>query len=179
MFEPIATTIPEDQLLDSAFAAPERLLVLAAIALCVVAAVSDLRRLVIPNGVSGMLLIGGLFYIGIAGAPWIEHIVAFVAVLILGYAVFALGVLGAGDGKLLAALALWLGPSGSLLLLFHTTLIGGLLALGWMMSGPARQALIGLGVTVDPIPSARIPYGIAIAGAAIPSLSGLTPILGA
>ena len=49
--------------------------------------------------------------------------------LLLGFVLHALGWLGGGDGKLLAALALWLGPADIGLALLGTGLLGGLLVL--------------------------------------------------
>lgn len=50
----------------------------------------------------------------------------------VGFAMHACGWLGAGDGKLLAVLALWLGPRDLPLALFGTVLIGiALLAVAW------------------------------------------------
>ena len=156
-------------------AAPWAALLLIAIALCLWAALSDLTRFLIPNTASAGLVVGGVIWIATTGAPWVSHLIAFASVFVFGYAAYALRLLGAGDSKLLAALALWLGPFGAVVLMLHTTLIGAVLALAWILSGPARQALIGCGLAIDPIPPARIPYGIAISAAAIPALIGLWP----
>ena len=52
--------------------------------------------------------------------------------LVLGFGLHAAGWLGAGDGKLLAALALWLGPRDLAFALLGTTALGlALLVLAW------------------------------------------------
>ena len=52
--------------------------------------------------------------------------------LVLGFCLHATGWLGAGDGKLLAALALWLGPRDLGLALLGTTVLGLMLVvLAW------------------------------------------------
>ena len=177
MFEPLHIHALVGGVSADLSAAPHGILLLAAIALCLWAALSDLSRFIIPNAVSGLLFLAGLVWIWAVDLPWLDHLLAFVAVFTLGYACFALGVLGAGDGKLLAVLALWLGPFGAFMFLIYTALIGGVLALLWSFSGPARQALIYCGFAIDPHPPARVPYGIAIASAGVPALIGLWPLL--
>ena len=54
--------------------------------------------------------------------------------LVLGFALFAAGLFGGGDAKLMAAAALWLGWSTGTSVLVFTALAGGVLAivyLGW------------------------------------------------
>ena len=50
----------------------------------------------------------------------------------------ALGVLGAGDVKLFAAGAAWLGPAGVWPATTYAALAGGVLALGWVVLGRRR-----------------------------------------
>jgi prepilin peptidase CpaA len=60
---------------------------------------------------------------------------------------FAFGGMGAGDVKLLAALAAWLGPLDALYLAFFSSLAGGLAALVYaLMRGYARQAVSNIWV---------------------------------
>lgn len=99
-----------------------------------------------------------------------------VSVLVLGVMVWLAGWLGAGDAKLLTAVALWAGPahlSGTLLV---TVLAGGVIAVGlltarrWATLLPASRALAVAGstgtesATLRPKPASRsVPYGVAIA----------------
>jgi prepilin peptidase CpaA len=143
--------------------------------LTVWAAVSDLSRFTIPNRVVAALVMFGAVYVMIAGLPAIPHMLTFVAALALGFGAYAVRLFGAGDAKLFAALSLWFGPIGSLWLLLLTAVFGAVLAVVWMCSRPLRHALIGVGIAVDPEPSRRIPYGVAIASAALIAFSGLWP----
>jgi prepilin peptidase CpaA len=55
---------------------------------------------------------------------------------------FALGGLGAGDVKLLAAMGAWLGPSGAFWLALYTGVAGGVMALAVALgTGYLRRAL--------------------------------------
>lgn len=100
-----------------------------------------------------------------------------VLVLLVGYALFAIGRVGAGDVKLMAVLMLWAGPQGVPFLMV-TSLLGGVLALAMPLLGMLELALahgvIRLNAVLPgsklPLPlifgSDRpkgIPYGLAIA----------------
>ena len=84
-------------------------------ALLGVALVSDLARRWIPDSVPLGLL--GLFVLHVlltdahAMAPLWTHVLTGAVLLLVGFAFFALGGLGGGDGKLMAAAGLWIGPS--------------------------------------------------------------------
>ena len=88
--------------------------------------------------------------------------------LIVGVALFAAGIIGGGDAKLLAASAPWIGWTGLFQYIILVTLIGGLLAL----------VILGLRRFIPPrVTSGRkwlaalssgehgLPYGVAIAAA--------------
>lgn len=97
------------------------------------AAVSDVRRYLIPNRYPVAIVLAYFLYAttqpldqglwGLAAGAG-----AFVVCAIL----FAAGVIGGGDAKLLAATTLWAGPSLTPLFLIYTVLAGGLLALAWL-----------------------------------------------
>ncbi len=96
------------------------------------AAVHDLAALRIPNFVPAGLALGFLAAALLTGVsfPTIgAHLLVGFLMLIFGFTLFALKVMGGGDGKLLAAAALWFGP-GTILVsfLFHVALFGGVLA---------------------------------------------------
>lgn len=97
------------------------------------AAISDLQRFVIPNRIS--LALVALFPIYLAtgylsGAPvdWIGGLMAGALVFTVGFGLFTLGVMGGGDVKLLAAVALYAGLNGLLAFTVVTALAGGLLS---------------------------------------------------
>ena len=145
-------------------------------ALMTIAAVEDLRRLVIPNVLPLSLCVLWPLYIaptvslvGAAGAVGCAAIV-FVA----GALCFSRGYLGGGDVKLLSAATLWAGPGLTPSLLLATGILGGALALVLLVPPCAHLATLArvkLGAATDlatgPRMTTPVPYGIAIAGAAL------------
>ncbi len=141
----------------------------------VAAAFEDFRRLVIPNLLPILLCL--LWPVYFAGEPSLSGALAAVgcalAVFVVGAILFARGYLGGGDVKLLSAATLWAGPAGTPALLMLTGVFGGALALflllpfgnqiaaaaRFMLGQPALPPKRGLAIPV--------PYGIAIAGAAL------------
>ena len=95
---------------------------------------------------------------------------------------FARGWLGGGDVKLLAAATLWVGPAGTPSLLLLTSVLGGALALFLLLPLGGQIAVAARGMLGQPPISAErglampIPYGVAIAGAALIVI--LTPHFG-
>ena len=71
----------------------------------------DVTRYTIPNWLIGSLLLlyPVAVYLSPAHVDWAMAIVAFFVVFIVGYIIFVLRVMGGGDVKLIAALALWVG----------------------------------------------------------------------
>ena len=142
--------------------------------LMAMAALEDLRKLVIPNSVIVSLCV--LWPLYLATAPTVTLPSSFgavgcaAAVFFSGALLFSRGLIGGGDVKLLAAATLWASPSATLPFLALTGLIGGLLTL--ILLSPvgvlitrARLPVLGQAATAaSPIP---VPYGVAIAAAAI------------
>lgn len=143
--------------------------------LTVWAAATDLACLRIPNHLVAGISLAGAVYIIAAGLPPIPHVMTLIAMLAVGFGVYTLGVFGAGDAKLIAALSLWFGPFGTLGMILVTALLGAGLAIVWIGSRPLRHALIGVGLPIDPEPTKHIPYGVAIAGAAMIAFIGQWP----
>lgn len=141
------------------------------------AAVSDLGAYRIPN--SSVLLILLLFplYSLLAGgvAPLLPHAIVGGVVLVLGIPLYAVGLAGAGDFKLLAAAALWAGPQALPMLLMVMALSGGLLAAAYWLR--AKFCLRTAGVAAPPegettgggegIATKHLPYGVAISAGAL------------
>ncbi len=133
-------------------------------ALVLWAAVSDLRRFVIPNACAAATAVGGLVWqVAVAGSPGTALLVA-AGVLAVGFALFARGLFGAGDAKLMAAVSLWAGTAEILPFLIETLVIGGGLALVWVALGLVDRTLAAHGVPYAISPPRRLPYGVAIAG---------------
>ena len=140
-------------------------LLFAASLLC--AAASDLRSRRIPDAFSLAIVVafGGLVAagsLGVGAAAW--HVLAAVLVFAGGAGLFAAGMIGGGDVKLMAASTLWIGWSDTLRFLLLVALLGGVLAAAALV---ARRALRDgrLRQLVDG--EEGLPYGVAIAAAAL------------
>lgn len=87
----------------------------ASVAFALAAVWTDLRRREIPHAIVGGIVACWIVAATLApralNAPPLAGLVCGLAALAVGFAFHALGWLGGGDGKLLAALALWLGPA--------------------------------------------------------------------
>jgi prepilin peptidase CpaA len=109
-----------------------------------VAVVCDIRARRIPNvltfGAAGAALVfalatGGASGLGLAAAGWFAGALLF-------FPFFALGGMGAGDVKLLAALAAWLGPLDAVWLAIFAAMAGGIFGvIVALLHGYLRQAL--------------------------------------
>ncbi len=132
------------------------------IAALALAIVTDLRARIIPNGLNAAIALaaplwwwttgvdlwpGAALQIGIAGAA-----------LAVFMAAFAIGAMGGGDVKLIAALGLWLLPVDFLSMLVWMAIGGGVLTVATMVWHRLRH---GEG-------KPEIPYGVAISLAAMP-----------
>jgi prepilin peptidase CpaA len=157
------------------------MLTAAAIGLYVVALIaagaSDLTRYEIPNGLSAALI--GAFALLLPSLPLTvlaEHLSAGLAVLVGAFLLFAVGLWGGGDAKLVAAASVWIGWRELAAFLLLTALLGAILALALLL---ARRLLAGRAgqhrwYSRLLSPSEGVPYGVAIAAAAL----ALTPRLG-
>jgi prepilin peptidase CpaA len=109
----------------------EMLFALVFVASVIYAVLSDYSALRIPNIVSVVLVAAFFFYWmfgGVEGPVW-HHIALAIGLLVLLFVFFAIGVLGAGDVKFLAALTLWTGPGDSAFFILTFAILGGLFAL--------------------------------------------------
>lgn len=130
----------------------------------VYAAGSDAARFRIPNIACLTILLLFPFYVLTAPTTvmWGQHIFIFAVILAAGYLLFLKNWAGAGDIKLIAAIALWAGPQFWGHFLFITTIAGGILSLGIGAVTLARHRLkpVKDGPSLSQTP---IPYGVAIA----------------
>lgn len=153
-------------------------------ALCIVmvaASVSDYRSMRIGNGLSIAAIV--LFVVAIIFSPsafagWGTHLVAGVAVLVVTYAMFAVGMIGGGDAKFAAALSLWVGLKGLMAFMFYMALAGGVLGILTLLLRrykPFTAPREGSWVAVAQAGGNAVPYGIAISIGAVAALyhSGL------
>jgi prepilin peptidase CpaA len=103
-------------------------------ALLVAASCWDVLKLRIPNFIPLGLVLLFVFQLLIGpGVPApLDHLLAMGLALLVLLPLFALNMLGGGDVKLLAAVALWLGKDQLAALLVLVGIVGGLFALLWL-----------------------------------------------
>jgi prepilin peptidase CpaA len=133
------------------------LLLLGLAAILVVAAVVDVRTFTISNRLNlAVALLAPVYWLSISLAPWpgiAIQLAAGAAVFTLLAGAFYAGMMGGGDVKLAAALALWFSPTGTVRFLVLMSLAGGILTLVLVAWHRARKR--------EGRP--QIPYGVAIA----------------
>lgn len=126
---------------------------------------TDLRERIIPNPLNaGIALSAPLWWWAVGMHPWpgmaIQLALAGIAFLIFMGA-FAIGAMGGGDVKLIGALGLWLVPVDFMRMIVWMSIGGGVLTVVMLVRHRIRQSEGQL----------EIPYGVAIALAAIPLLT--------
>jgi prepilin peptidase CpaA len=97
------------------------------------AASMDLFTMTIPNRISVLLAASFVIVAVIVCPSWAilsRHLIIAAIVLTAAIVMFALGWLGGGDAKLLAASSLWIGPDLFLSYAVIVAMIGGVLAFG-------------------------------------------------
>jgi len=137
----------------------------------IIASVTDVRHRRIPNWTVLALIVLFIPWIFVGQAVSIQGSVAAAAIVfVLGIALYALRVWGAGDSKLIAAVALFVGFDRMLQFAFATAVFGGILALMIVLSNTAQlMAMLGKKESVH-----TVPYGVAIAvGAALTVLRSM------
>jgi prepilin peptidase CpaA len=135
--------------------------------LLVIASVSDIRYRRIPNW--SVLAIGALFIpwaFFVAPASVLPSLGAALVALVIGLILYAFRIVGAGDSKLLAVVALFAGMNHLLQLLVLVALVGGVIALISLVARPTR-AMVMLHMRGKGDFGRGIPYGVAIAIATI------------
>jgi prepilin peptidase CpaA len=141
------------------------LLLIALAALLVVAAAIDVRTFTISNRLNlTVALLAPLYWLSVALAPWpgiAIQLAAAVTVFLLLAGAFYAGMMGGGDVKLAAALALWFPPASTIRFLVLMSLAGGVLTLGLLAWHRAKKR--------EGRP--EIPYGVAIAFGALAILA--------
>ena len=142
-------------------------------ALMIYAAYSDLKSYTLPNFIS-LLLVGGFVIIMLILQPPLSavgwHAGIGAILFVVGFILFATGLFGGGDVKVIAALGLWLGPMNVLSFLALMAIFGGVLALALLVFRKIKipqhwldnSAIAGLHSKEE-----GIPYGVAIAVAAL------------
>lgn len=139
------------------------------------AAVSDVRSRSIPNWT--VLVVAGLFLPWVFVGPNVSLLMSLGAallMLLLTVPLFAFHLIGAGDSKLVSAVALFAGLTHLPQLIFLTALAGGVLAVVSLLSDP-RRAVAMVQTRFKGNIGRGIPYGVAIAlGGAVTVVSQVT-----
>lgn len=148
--------------------------------LCIVAAMTDINRLKIPNWLNLSLVALFVPAAALSGLPLAMiggHLVIAALTFLVSFGLFGFNVLGGGDAKMIPAVMLWMGPTAALPFLLNMGLIGGLLALALLMARQAIPSVFVPGAIRAPFENgAGVPYGVAIAAGAILAASE-TPLL--
>jgi prepilin peptidase CpaA len=133
------------------------------------AAVSDIRRRIIPNVAVAALLVVFLGWAVLVlgfGRPLVSALEAGGIALLVTFALWAFKVVGAGDSKLFAVAALFFGLGYLPLFALATVLAGGFVAAASLALRPRRTAvMLAMGGKGDW--GRGVPYGVAIAAGAV------------
>jgi prepilin peptidase CpaA len=137
---------------------------------------TDLKSRRVPNWISALLLVTGILA-SIARLGASDGIVFALAGILTGLAVwlpaYAARLIGAGDVKMFAGGAAWLGWSGALLAAVITAVAGGVLGLVWLLrrrgkESAALSVMMALSsprlLQLHPLDKRdRVPYALAVA----------------
>ena len=133
------------------------------------AAVSDMLSMTIANRVAIVLVVTFAIVAPLTGMEWTTfawHFAAFFVVLLVTFALFAMGGMGGGDAKLLAATALYMGMSIQLIqYLVVSAFLGGILTVAILsFRSSALSVYTGHSLFLRNFTDAQkgVPYGIAL-----------------
>jgi prepilin peptidase CpaA len=149
------------------------LLLLGFASLLAVAAISDIKGFIIPNAISLILIIGFPLYwlaantISGGSLSLFGALVAGVIVFLVTFALYAFGLFGAGDVKLLTALAFWAGTAHIAVIVVNIALIGGVLAIGILVTRLWKSRRPDATDTAASLGKTPMPYGVAISAGGI------------
>jgi len=148
----------------------DQLVVAVFLGLLTLAAYFDARQYRIPNGIN--LIVAALYPVHVLASEspvdWQGAAITAAVVFAIGVVVFVFRIMGGGDVKLLAGVALWAGPTDVLPFLMITAVTGGLLALVMIMA----STRFGLAMAFDAVGGHALrdmmlnkvlPYAVAIA----------------
>ncbi len=138
-------------------------IVFAALNIC--AAIYDALIRLIPNWVSvaiALLFLPAAYFAGLSLEQFGWHLVAGVIAFAIGVGLFYLKIWGGGDAKLVAAVCLWMGTTGSLSFVTAFAIAGGVVALPLVvlkrLKLQHKNERVARALDVK-----KVPYGIAIA----------------
>ncbi len=142
-------------------------------ALLILAGIFDWLTLKIPNWLTAavaLLFFPAALLVGLSGHDYLIHLASALVVLTAGFTLYALGLFGGGDAKLMAAAALWFGWPASMPFVVYTVLAGGVLAVAilfWDMVQADQEIRGHSWITRFQRFKPNVPYGVAIAAGAV------------
>jgi prepilin peptidase CpaA len=137
------------------------------------AAAMDLLTMKIPNRISAVMVLAFFplaLLLGLGAWDILNHVGAGLGVLALGILLFIPGWFGGGDAKLMAAIALWIGPDALVPYFIYAAVTGGFIAMAIMSARtvPLPRLLLGEAWALRlHRQDAGIPYGLALAAGAL------------
>ena len=142
-------------------------------ALLILAGIFDCFTLKIPNWLTALVAL--LFFpaallTGMPGHDYLTHLASAFIVLAAGFTLYAAGLFGGGDAKLMAAAALWFGWPASMPFIVYTVLAGGVLAvvlLIWNLVKSDQEIRGHSWISRFGRFKPSVPYGVAIAAGAV------------
>lgn len=145
----------------------QTIITLAGIALFIVAAYGDVKSFRIPNLLVAAIALLALVRLVAIGDPSVAlyTVGTSLAVLSIGFVLFALGYIGGGDAKLIAAAALLIGYRDLYSFLVFMCICGGIMSIMSIVVAARRKTKSKL----------YVPYGVAIATAGGVTLFFQTP----
>ena len=130
---------------------------------------TDWRFLRIPNSFTYPAMLIGVVFGAIEGIPGelfthglVDHVAALILAFAISYPFYAAGGLKAGDAKLLMAIGALRGINFLLFAAVYGALIGGVLAVGFILRRKLARPANGGTPTVGGLMKAWIPYGVAL-----------------
>jgi len=146
----------------------------------IAAALNDIRSFKIPNGLSVVLIAGFAFAALVTGmdlATLGNHALTASIMLAVGFGLFCFNIFGAGDAKILTAIALWFGWPAFLPCLIYIALFGGVLSVGILVARifarhyPAASMYVPPLATLAATDKLKAPYGVAICLGTLPAFA--------
>lgn len=140
----------------------------------VLAGVSDIRRMVIPNAYNVYMIAAffvayaALYFAGqthVFTAIW-WHALSAVLMFAVTFVMFALKMLGAGDSKFATACAIWIGVRDLPIFVFYMTMMGAVLGIASLVlrkKKPFADPAEGSWIAQVQGGASKVPYGVAIA----------------
>jgi prepilin peptidase CpaA len=154
---------------------------IAVLGIALIACITDVRSRRIPNALTfGAAALGIVFHLVTGGASGtLQGLFGWGVGLAVFFIPFALGGLGGGDVKLVAALGVWLGPVDTIWTALYAGMAGGILALLVALSaGYLRQALSNVWLLLShwSVMGIRPLHEISLEGSRGPRLAYALPI---